>query len=227
MFLDSSDGFIDQTHEWSFEANAPDDIQRGAVPPLSAFVLDEIDTAARMPRAGILTEQKESGHVRRGSTAGVVQEVIRLCQNVWRFTIVLDLICETFHGIGIQIIPGGVQRLLSFVNDGSFGFLEILDLFSGKRRCLRGYTAKRTSAGDAMHLKTRNDFKFENEKIAQLKFFRGRMESRHQKVLQRLKQIFQLATVVRDSGDAFIRLDAHKKRASVRVRHARKNANNF
>src|SRR5438094_4487954 len=165
MFLDPAHGFIDQADQRRLETNTLDDIESGAMLTLAALVLHKIDAAPRMPQAGIPTEEKESSHRRHGTSSGVVQQMIGLSQNLWRLSIIVRLARERFNRVGIQSIPCGVQRLLPFVNHGSFGFLETLDLFRWKRRRLGGDAIKGTSAGDAIDLEAGSDLKFKRRRF--------------------------------------------------------------
>src|SRR5881275_1268803 len=104
MFLDPAHGFIDQANQRRFETNTLDDIESGVMLTLATLVLHKIDAIPGMPQARISTEEKEPSHSRHGTSSGVVQQMIRLSQNLWRLSIVVRLARERFNRVGIQSI---------------------------------------------------------------------------------------------------------------------------
>jgi hypothetical protein len=170
VFFDPTHSFINEAREGSFEANALNHIQRRAVLPFGAFIFNEVDAAARVPKSGIFSEKKQTGHIGSRLTARRIDQMIGMSKNILRRPGVLNSRCQVCNSSLIQILPPRIQRLLPFVKHAALGFSESLNLFRGKRRCLSRDPIKRASTCDTIDFKGRSHLEFDEQKIAESNF---------------------------------------------------------
>src|SRR5919108_3449704 len=101
MFFDPSHGFVDESNQGSLKTDSFDDVQSRTMLTLRTFVLHKIDAAARMPQAGISTEEQQCRHIGCGFSTRCIQQMIRLAEHLWRISLIVDFIPECFNDAGV------------------------------------------------------------------------------------------------------------------------------
>jgi hypothetical protein len=122
VFLNPSDGFIDQANQRPVKAQSLDDIQCGSILPLGAFILDEVNAASWVPAIWFFREEKQCCHIWSRKGARIVKQMIRPGEDALRLPGIMDFIEKLLNQFQVKILPSGIERLLSLIKDRLLGF---------------------------------------------------------------------------------------------------------
>jgi hypothetical protein len=93
---------------------------------------------------------------------------------------VADFFRQGGDGLDVEVVDGGVEDVLSFVEDVSLAVAEALDLLRRQRGIFRRNTIESPAAGDAVNLRAGGDLEFEENEIAELRAPAGGRERRRE-----------------------------------------------